>query len=143
MKLSPHAAILLLAATLTASPPPAEQPAPDQITQLAPFRVHDDAINAFGFDLAIYWDKSTRKVTRVFIGTIQEGSSATALDVRPGDEIRKIDGRPVTEFDAGIGAGTEIGRLFLNRRPGAKLDLEIIRHRAATITVVAGPVREY
>lgn len=133
----------LLLVPAFAAPPAPDNPPGDPITQLPPFKVHDDPINSFGFDLAVYWDRATRKVTRVFIGKIHENSAAAALDVQPGDEIRRINGRPVTEFDAGIGAGTELGEVFLDRRPGAKLDLDIIRHRPGRITVVAGPVREF
>lgn len=113
------------------------------VTKLDPFKVRDDPINSFGFDLRIYHDKATRKVTHIFFGEIKPGSSAAQLDIEPGDQIVAINGKPVTEFPAGIGADTELGKLFLARRPGETLDLEIIRHRRDRITVKAAPVSRF
>lgn len=113
------------------------------ITRLEPFKVRDDPINSFGFDLAIYWDRGTRKVTRMFVGEIHEGSEAAELDLAVGDEIRKINGRPVTEFIAGVDAQSELGKIFLARKPGETLDLEIIRHRPGRIKLTAKPARPF
>lgn len=122
------------ALAMSAAPPATE----GATVKLEPLKVHDDPINCFGFDLKIYYDKKTDRVTRIFFGEILEESSAAKLDVRTGDEIKAINGRPVTEFSARVAVDTELGKLFLARRPGEKLDLAVVRHRAATITVTAG-----
>lgn len=125
---------VVAALALSAAPPATEGPT----VKLEPLKVHDDPINCFGFDLKIYYDKKTDRVTRIFFGEILPESSAAKLDVQPGDEIKAINGRPVTEFSARVTSDTELGRLFLARQPGEKLDLAVIRHRAATVTVTAG-----
>lgn len=106
-----------------------------KVVKLDPFKVRDSPLNSFGFDLRIYYDKKTNKVARIFFGPIQENSSAAELDVQPGDELVTINGRPVSEFPAGVEMGTELGKLFLTRQPGDSLDLGIIRHRPGKITV--------
>lgn len=131
--------LVALVATAAATTPPTEGP----VTKLAPFRVKDEAINSFGFDLKIYHDKQTKKVLRIFFGEIKSGSSAAALDIEPGDEIAKINGRPVSDFPAAIGVDSDLGKLFLARPPGDTLDLEIIRHRRETVTVKALPVTRF
>jgi S1-C subfamily serine protease len=121
-----------------------EQPRTDgTVTKLAPFTVKDDPINSFGFDLNIYQDRKTKKITRIFFGEIKPGSSAEELDILPGDQIVKINGRPVTDFPARIDAGSELGKLLLAREPGEKLDLEIVRHRRETVTVQARSVSRF
>lgn len=118
----------------SAAPPATEGPA----VKLEPLKVNDDPINCFGFDLKIYYDKKTDRVTRIFFGEILPESSAAKLDMQTGDEIKAINGRPVTDFSARITAETELGKLFLARRPGETLDLAVVRHRSATVTVTAG-----
>jgi S1-C subfamily serine protease len=138
MKPSWFALLALLTAlalgVLSAAPPAVDGPT----VKLAPLKVNDDPINCFGFDLKIYYDKKTDRVTRIFFGEVLPESSAAELDVQAGDEIKAINGRPVTEFSARVTIDTELGKLFLARRPGEKLDLAVVRHRAATVTVTAG-----
>lgn len=117
-----------------AAPPATEGPT----VKLEPLKVHDDPINCFGFDLKIYYDRKTDRVTRILFGEILPESSAARLDLQTGDEIKAINGRPVTDFPSRITIDTELGKLFLARRPGEKLDLAVIRHRPATVTVTAG-----
>jgi len=132
-----RALLLLLALCLV--PASAVEPKPpaasEKIVKLDPFKVRDDPLNSFGFDLRIYYDKKNHKVSRIFFGPIHESSSAAELDVQPGDELVSINGRPVSEFPSGVEMGTELGKLFLDRQPGDALDLGIIRHRPGKVTV--------
>ncbi|MBX3739018.1 MAG: hypothetical protein KF715_20155 [Candidatus Didemnitutus sp.] len=142
--MKPGPLLVFLALSFTAGFATAPQPpvADGKVVKLDPFKVRDDPLNSFGFDLRIYYDKKTNKVSRIFFGPIQENSSAAELDVLPGDELVTINGRPVAEFPAGVELGTELGKIFLARKPGDTLDLGIIRHRPGKITVtVASPPR--
>lgn len=134
---------LLLFLALSLVPASAADPKPpatgEKIVKLDPFKVRDDPLNSFGFDLRIYYDRKTNKVARIFFGAIHESSSAAELDVQPGDELVSINGRPVSEFPSGVEMGTELGKLFLARKPGDSLDLGIIRHRPGKITVTVKP----
>jgi len=127
--------------TANTPPPPGSKAPSGPITRLEPFKVRGAPINSFGFDIAIYWDRKTRKVTRMFVGEVHDGSEAAELDLAVGDEIRTINGRPVTEFIAGVDAESELGKIFLARTPGETLDLEIIRHRPGRLKLTARPVR--
>lgn len=143
--MKPHLLFLLvllgsLGPLLRASDTP---PTDGTVTKLEPFKVKDDPINSFGFDLLLYQDRKTKKVTHLFFGEIKAGSSAHDLDILPGDQIVKINGRPVTEFAAKIDRDSELGKLLLARQPGEPLDLEIIRHRRETVTVKARPVSRF
>ncbi len=131
-------ALSLGAAFATDAKPPAVD---GKVVKLDPFKVRDDPLNSFGFDLRIYYDKKTHKVARIFFGPVQENSSAAELDVQPGDELVTINGRPVSEFPAGVEIGTELGRIFLARKPGDSVDLGIIRRRPDKITVTVRPNR--
>lgn len=139
--------LLLLCALLASFGPlfPADElpPTDGTVTKLAPFKVKDDPINSFGFDLLIYQNRKTKKITHIFFGEIRPGSSAQDLDILPGDQIVKIDGRPVTDFPAQIDRDSDLGKILLARHPGEKLDLEIIRHRRETVTVKARPVSRF
>lgn len=129
----PLLCVILL--TAIAAPPP---PTDGTTTKLDPFLVREDPVNSFGFDLRVFWDRKTGKVTHIFFGKIQSEELARDLDLQAGDEIIKIAGRPVTEFDAHFKPDTELGKIFLARQPGAQLDLEIMRRRPGKITVTAG-----
>lgn len=135
-----RALLVLLALSFgTAFPTDTTPPAAgDKVVKLDPFKVRDDPFNSFGFDLRIYYDKKTNRVARIFVGNIQENSAAAELDLQPGDELVTINGRAVAGFSAGVTQGTELGKLFLDRKPGDTLDLGIIRHRPGQITVTAG-----
>lgn len=139
--------LLLLCSLLGLLAPSARAAEPvrpeETVTKLEPFKVKDDPINCFGFDLMIYQDRKTKKITRMFFGEIKPGSSAHELDILPGDEIVKINGRAVTDFPAKIDNGSELGKLLLARQPGEKLDLEIVRHRRETVIVKALPVSRF
>ncbi len=52
-----------------------------------------------------------------------------------GDEIVKLGGVTVTEFDSQVARDSPLGRIFLNRTPGEPLDLEVLVRRPEKITL--------
>lgn len=104
------------------------------LMQLEKFVVNGRAINSFGFDIHTYVN-AENKIHLMLIGQIAEGGSAFGRDLQPGDEIVKINGRPVRDFDRLVSPQSELGKLLLNRRPGDMLELEIIKRRPAKVTL--------
>jgi serine protease Do len=67
---------------------------------------------------------------------VEPGSPAAESDLRPGDVIEQVDGRPVTE-------GIDFHIALVGRRPGDRLDLAVRRgeeRRRATLALAARPL---
>ena len=139
------AASLLLAlfclATVTAKEKDKTKDAPeridDKLVVLEPFKVKVDPISSFAFDIRIYSDPETKKVDRMFVTGVLEGSDAARADLRTGDEIVKIDGMAVKDMEARLGPGSQLGALLLNRQAGEPMNLEIIARRTQQMTLHA------
>lgn len=112
----------------------------DKPVQLAPFAVKGDPVNSFAFDLVVKLDKQTKRIAQLLISGVREGSDAEREGLRAGDEIVRINGRPITDFPADFSPGGDLNKILLNRPPGERLDLEIITRRTTSVTVrAAGP----
>ncbi len=115
-----------------------EKPGPkDPKVVLETFRINTDPISSFAFDLRIYSDPKTKKVTRMFVGRVQSDTDAERLGLRENDEIIKVDGMEVKGMEARLSQGSQLGALFLNREPGEPLNLEVITTRTVKLTVRA------
>jgi predicted metalloprotease with PDZ domain len=125
----------VFAADQTKPVAPAEPP-----VQLAPYAVNSTPVNSYAFDLVVRVSKETGKIVSLVISGVRENSDADQADLRPGDEITKINGVPVTEMDPQLGPDGQLGKLLLNRPKGERLDLEVVIHRKARATLHAvGP----
>lgn len=136
MKIAPVLAALLLAApAFAADPKPAE--AKDRVVVLEPMKIKGSPIISFAVDIAIYMHPETRKVSRIFITAVRENTDAEKAGLQPGDEIVKLDGTPVKEFDALVSAESPLGHLLLSRKPGEQIKMEIITRRTEQVTLAA------
>ncbi len=133
-------ALIMLALVLSVSLVAKEKlPAPDtdEIVTLDPFKVHGTAISSYALDLRIVVSSVTKKIISIVITRVEENSDAAALGLQPGDEIMKVDGISVRDMDSKVNRDSQLGRLFLNRRAGEPLKLEVITHRPQQITLRA------
>ena len=137
MKVASALLALLCLATVSAKDKEPDPPAKDRIVVLEPFVVKGKPIICFAIDLRLYMDPDTKKVDRMFITRVREGTDADRAGLEPGDEVVKLDGIGVQEYDARVAPDSPLGRLLLNRTPGEPLKFEIITHRTEKITLHA------
>ncbi len=115
--------------TTTASPFLAlrkAKPAPAGAVALQPFRVHEDAITSFPISLRVTRNPQNDSVAHLVVTEVPPNSSTEYAGVKEGDEILSLDDRAITTFKGMISRQSELGKLLIDRRPGAMLEIEII-----------------
>ncbi len=106
---------------------------------LDPLNIRGKPVNSFGFDLLIYADPQTKKVSHIVISRVIPGTDAEKARLRAGDEIIKVDGVEVRGLDPEVSADSALGRIFLNRPLGTQVKLEALIHRTAGFTLHVRP----
>jgi len=91
---------------------------------MTPYVVKDVPISDFpiGFDVL----RQGNRITEVIVNLVPPGSTTDRAGVKIGDAIVAINGRKVVDYATGVGKESEIGRIFLNRKPGDEVALEIL-----------------
>jgi len=102
------------------------RPGSSEPVVLGPFRVKSVPVTGFPVSLQINHDRSTRRVTAVVISEVTDLGAKEYPELRAGDTVIRIDRRNVAEFSDGIGADTELGRIFLNRKLGDVVELDLL-----------------
>jgi C-terminal processing protease CtpA/Prc len=118
--------------------PPAKPPADDQQT-MPKMVVQGNAICSFGISLKCLGDVATKKITRILISSVVEGSRAEFLGLRAGDEILTVNGLKITELKGGMSPDGDIMQLFVNRRKGDPIDLKVAVRVTKDLTLFASP----
>lgn len=122
--------ILLLAAD--------QKPAKEEkVLVLDPMVIRSIPLGSFAIDLGLKRDDTTGKVERMFITGVAEDTDAEAAGLQVGDEILKINGRSVKEFDATVKKDSPLGLLLINRTPGDPIQIEVLVRRIQTLTLRA------
>jgi hypothetical protein len=125
------------------------------VVVLEPYAVLGEAPKlSFGVSLEIWKVGSTNQVSAIYLGKLKPGSDAQLAGLGPRTRIDRIDGKPVEEFAATLSKGSELNRVFINRKLGDKVVLEVLpegqtKTRIVTLTekpwmevqVVARPSR--
>jgi hypothetical protein len=93
---------------------------------LDPYRVKSVPVTGFPVSLQISHDRLTRRVTGIVISEVADIGATEHPELRAGDTVIRINRRNVTEFSDGIGADTELGRIFLNRKLGDRVELDLL-----------------
>jgi hypothetical protein len=117
------------------------KPAPAGAVALQPFRVHEDAITSFPISLRVVRNPRSDSVTHLVVTEVPPNSSTELAGVKEGDEILSLDDRAITTFKGAISRKSELGKLLIDRRPGATLEIEIISRgetQPRRVTLVAG-----
>lgn len=138
MKAALTLTVLFLAVLLVAKEKPNLSVVPvEETVTLETMTVRTTPNISYPIDLSIRRDPSSLKVVRIFITKVWDDPYAENAGLQVGDEIIRINGRAVTEFDARIGQQTELGRLLLNRDPGDRLNLDVVTRRVQSTTLRA------
>ena len=128
------AALLSPVLLLAADKPPAKQ---EQVLVLDPLMIRAEKIGSYAIEIGIKINADTKKVERMFVTGVRENSDAENAGLQPGDEIMKLDGRPVTEFDASLRKNGPLGRILIDRDLGDPLKLEVLVRRTQAFTLRA------
>lgn len=135
MKFAPLLVALLSTASLAAADnPPAKT---DKLLVLDPMVIRTEPVGSFAIEIGITINPDTKKVDRMFITGVRDSSDADDAGLQSGDEILKLDGRSVQEFDAVLRKDSPLGRILRDRDPGDPLNLEIRVRRTQTYTLRA------
>lgn len=131
--------LLLVALLAVVSVPAAENPPTkdDKLLILDPMVIRTVPVGSYPIEIGITINADTKKVDRMFITAVREDSDADEAGLRSGDEILKLDGRSVKEFDATLRKDSPLGRILRNRDPGEPLKLEILVRRTQSYTLRA------
>ncbi len=94
---------------------------------------------SFGISLNIWKDGNTNKVSAIYFGKVKPGSDAQLAGLGPRTRVDRIDGKPVEEFAASLLKGSGLNRVFINRKLGDKVLLEVLpegqtKTRVVTLT---------
>lgn len=81
---------------------------------------------SFGLKLSLWFDGNTKMVTSIYIDKVKRNSDADDLGITPRTKIFSIDGIPVENFVASFNNDTELNRIFIRRKLGDTVTLEIM-----------------
>ncbi len=106
--------------------PPAAKPA-DPVVKLEPMEVLGEPPKlSFGISLQIWQDSLTGNVSTIYITGVKAESDAEKQGLKPFTQITRIDGQPVQSYVASLKTSSALGKIFINRKIGAKLVLEVL-----------------
>ena len=129
-------ALLFPVLLLAADKPPAKG---EQLLVLDPMMIRSVPIGSYAIEIGIKINPDTKKVDRMFVTGVRENTDADDAGLQPGDEIVKLDGRPVQEFDASLRKDAPLSRILIDRDFGEPLKFEILVRRKQTFTLRAQP----
>lgn len=106
--------------------PPAAKPA-EPVVKLEPMEVLGEPPKlSFGISLQIWQDSLTGNVSTIYITGVKTDSDAEKQGLKPFTQITRIDGRPVQSYLASLKTSNDLGKVFINRKVGAKVTLEVL-----------------
>lgn len=116
--------------------PPAAKPA-EPVVKLEPMEVLGEPPKlSFGISLQIWQDSQTGNVGTVYITAVKKESDAEREGLAPFTQITRIDGRPVQSYLASLKTTSELGKIFINRKVGDKVVLEVLSTDSPTSKTV-------
>jgi hypothetical protein len=90
----------------------------------------------FGVSLSVWENANTGKVMAIYITRVKEKSDALEAGFGPRTRNYRIDGKPVEEMSASFNDDSELNRLFINRKLGAKITVEAVPEGSNTSKTV-------
>lgn len=115
---------LLSAAAARATPAASDDDNRPPVT-MQKYVVNDKHLLCFGVAIELWEDKNTQRVLAMYVKAVQPESMAELEGLAPGTRIFGIEGIPVEDFTATFGEGSELNRIFLNRKNGDRVTLEV------------------
>jgi hypothetical protein len=117
--------LVLLGWLPAAAAPAASDPASEPPVTMQKYVVNDKHLLCFGLAIELWEDKNTQRVLAMYVKAVQPESMAELEGLAPGTRIFGIEGIPVEDFQATFGEGSELNKIFLNRKNGDRVTLEI------------------
>ncbi|PTY05181.1 hypothetical protein DB347_17080 [Opitutaceae bacterium EW11] len=104
----------------------------EDLVRLAPVLVRDRAMvwTSFGLAFNVSAHRKTNRVERLVVRKVAADSEAAQKGIQPGTEIVSADGRDIRSFVARFNPDSDLGRLFVHRRNGDSIALEVRDPRA-------------
>lgn len=99
--------------------------------------VQENSRVGFAADFVVYADPQTKRAERIFISRVRPGSDAAQAGLQNGDEVLKFGDLPVPGLDSSLAPESPLGRLLVDRKPGATLRLETAGLRPQEIRLKA------
>lgn len=101
-----------------------------ELVGMKPYRVHDAALSDFPISFSVHGRPGSDRVQAIVVTEVAKDTILEKEGVEAGDAIVEIDGKKATDFSAGVGKDSELGRIFLNRSSGDTVELEIVSARS-------------
>lgn len=93
---------------------------------LEPMVVYGETKLAFGFGIKVTRIENPRIVLEMLVDRVLAGSDAERKGLKPGSRIVSIDGKEVSNYEATFVYGSELNRIFVDRREGARVTLQVL-----------------
>ena len=93
--------------------------------QMEKFVVNDKHLLCFGLGIEFWEDKNTGQVLAMYVKAVAPDSMAEHEGMVPGTRIYGIEGIGVENFLATFAAGSELNKLFVDRKSGDRVTLEV------------------
>lgn len=71
-------------------------------------------------------DRRTNRIKEITVSEVPSGSPTEAAGVKTGDLVLRINQRSVESFAGGVDRESELGRIFIKRPPGEKVELDLL-----------------
>jgi C-terminal processing protease CtpA/Prc len=119
------AALTSLTAMHLAASPVGSNASPPPPVKMDKFIVGEKHLQSFGIAIELWEDKSTQRVMEMYIKEVQQGSMAEDKGLTKATRIFEINGIPVDSFDATFAAGSDLNKIFIDRKNGDRVTLEV------------------
>lgn len=107
-----------------ASKPERPSSADPSVVEMEAFRVSGKTYLSFDFGLSFV--RNGEKISWATITAVKPNSEASAAGLRPMARILAINGRDIEDYEASFRHGSELNALLIDRKPGAKITLEVL-----------------
>jgi hypothetical protein len=136
--------VLLTAAPARVTSPDSGNNNSNPPVMMETFKVREKHLVNFGIGITFWENKATQRVLEMSVNAVRPDSGADFEGLTPGTRIWTINGVPVDNFEASLETGTELNKIFINRKRGDQVTLEVAQpgHRGTrfvTLTEDSGP----
>ncbi len=103
-----------------------EPAAGSAVVKMEPVTVTADSLLSFGFSVRVIRTESPRQLVAMFVERVQRDSDADRKGLEAGMQIVAIDSRAASSFDPTFASGSDLARIFVGRRDGDSVVLDVI-----------------